>query len=107
MILVCLTTGVDTIQPPANVTVSIEGENFADYSWTHPTKEMVGTFMVHLESRDEQQLLEIQPNRTNVMLPHCPNVELLNGSVSAISICGKESFRERFQGTCMYKKLNE
>ena len=69
--------GVDSIQPPANVTISIKDDKFIDYSWTYPSKEMV--------------------DESNITFPHCSNLRI-NGSVSAISICGRESIQETFQG---------
>ena len=77
---------------PSEVSIDMTDDNIT-HTWSHPNPELVQHYKIVLEGEDPA----IQINSTSVVIARVPGLSY-SGSLSAVSICQRESEARSFEG---------
>ncbi len=87
------TGGID--KPVYNNHTRSEDGRFITHSWGHITEAIVSHYILTFE--DVSRLFQYNTTSTSIIIPSTSGD--LNGTLSAVSVCGDESEPVSFQGT--------
>ena len=86
--------GTTEIAMPSEISINISDDNIT-HTWSHPNPEIVQHYRIVLDDDGP----EVWIDSTSVVIARVPGLPY-SGSLSAVSICQRESEARRFEGIC-------